>query len=468
MKLYNTLTRKKEDFKPLDEKQVKMYSCGPTVYNYFHIGNARPFIIFDTLRRYLEYKGFDVKFVQNFTDIDDKMIKRANEEGITVQELAERFIKEYYADAEGLGIGRASVHPKATENIDSIIELIRSLEEKGYAYAVGGDVYFSTKSFKEYGKLSHQSLEDLELGSRIDVDERKRDPMDFALWKAQKPGEPAWDSPWGKGRPGWHIECSAMATKYLGETIDIHSGGQDLIFPHHENEIAQSEAATGKPFANYWLHNGFINVNNEKMSKSAGNFFTVRDIIKQFDYEVIRFFMLSAHYRSPINFSAELLEQAGNGLDRMYKCLENIEHLGKSSGEARTSGSEETRLKERLLELKAKYAEAMDDDLNTADAIASMFEMVKEINTFTSSTVEVSKEMLCFCQDLLKELGGVLGILTKEKDKNIDSEIEEFIERRQQARKEKNWKLADEMRDRLKDMGIALEDTPQGVKWKKI
>ena len=303
MKLYNTLTRKKEEFKPLDEKEVRMYSCGPTVYNYFHIGNARPFIIFDTLRRYLEYRGYNVKFVQNFTDIDDKMIKRAQEENITVKELADKFIQEYFVDAKGLGIKEATVHPRATENIDAIIDIISRLEKNGFAYSVDGDVYFSTRKFKEYGKLSHQSLEDLELGSRIEVDERKEDPMDFVLWKAQKPGEPAWDSPWGMGRPGWHIECSAMANRYLGDTIDIHSGGQDLIFPHHENEIAQSEAANGKPFARYWLHNGFINVNGEKMAKSRGNFFTVRDIAKEFDYEVIRFFMLSAHYRSPINFS---------------------------------------------------------------------------------------------------------------------------------------------------------------------
>ena len=465
MKLYNTMTRKKEEFKPLDEKEVKMYSCGPTVYNYFHIGNARPFIIFDTLRRYLEYRGYNVNFVQNFTDIDDKMIKRANEEGITVKELAERFIKEYFVDAEGLGIKKATVHPRATENIDAIIEIITALIDKGFAYVVDGDVYFDTKKFKDYGKLSHQNLDDLEKGARIDIDERKRDPMDFALWKAQKPGEPAWDSPWGKGRPGWHIECSAMANRYLGETIDIHSGGQDLIFPHHENEIAQSEAANGKPFARYWLHNGFINVNNEKMSKSAGNFFTVRDIVQKFDYEVIRFFMLSAHYRSPINFSQELLTQAENGLERIYTCIENLKYMAEKAASGEGTQDDEAKLKERMLGYKQKFIDAMDDDLNTADAIAAIFEMVKDINSSIKPEINISKETIVFCSDLIKELGGVLGILRKVKeDDAIDPEIQELIDRRQQARKEKNWKLADEIRDKLKGMGIILEDTPQGVK----
>lgn len=468
MKLYNTLTRKKEEFVPLDEKEVKMYSCGPTVYNYFHIGNARPFIIFDTLRRYLEYRGYNVKFVQNFTDIDDKMIKRANEEGITVKELADRFIKEYFVDAEGLGIKKATVHPKATENIDAIIELISTLIDKGFAYVVDGDVYFDTRKFKEYGKLSHQKLDDLEAGARIDVDERKRDPLDFALWKAQKPGEPAWDSPWGKGRPGWHIECSAMANRYLGETIDIHSGGQDLIFPHHENEIAQSEAANGKPFARYWLHNGFINVNNEKMSKSAGNFFTVREIAKEFDYEVIRFFMLSAHYRSPINFSRELLIQAQNGLERIYNCVGNLKYLAGNTA-VESAADDETKqkeavIKERMLGYKQKFIDAMDDDLNTADAIAAVFEMVKDINSSIRPEANISKETINFCHDLLMELGGVLGILRKVKNDTIDPEIQKLIDIRQQARKEKNWKLADEIRDKLKGMGIILEDTPQGVK----
>lgn len=464
MRLYNTLTRRKEEFHPIDEKEVKMYSCGPTVYNYFHIGNARPFIIFDTLRRYLEYKGYNVKFVQNFTDIDDKMIKRANEEGITVKELADKFINEYFVDARGLGIKEATIHPRATENIDAIIEMIKKLEEKGFAYNVDGDVYFSAKRFEEYGKLSHQSLEDLELGSRIDVDERKKDPMDFALWKAQKPGEPAWDSPWGKGRPGWHIECSAMANRYLGETIDVHSGGQDLVFPHHDNEIAQSEAANGKPFARYWLHNGFINVDGEKMAKSKGNFFTVRDIAKTFDYEVIRFFMLSAHYRSPINFSAELLEQAKNGLERIYNCIDNLEYL-KEHAQVDKMTESERELEKRLLEIKAKFIEAMDDDINTADAIAAVFDIVKEVNTNVNANSNPSKEIIDYSHSLIKELGGVLGIAQKSRQKSIDSEIQELIDRRQQARKEKDWKTADEIRDKLKEMGIILEDTPQGVKW---
>ncbi len=463
MKLFNTLTKQKEEFVPLEKGHVKMYSCGPTVYNFFHIGNARPFIIFDTLRRYLEYGGNKVTFVQNFTDIDDKMINRANNDGITVKELAEKFIAEYFTDAGGLGIKEATVHPKATESILDIVSLIRKLEEKGFAYVIDGDVYFDTRSFADYGKLSHQKLDDLESGARIDVDGRKRDPMDFALWKAQKPGEPAWDSPWGKGRPGWHIECSAMAQRYLGDTIDIHSGGQDLIFPHHENEIAQSEAATGKPFARYWIHNGFININNEKMSKS-GNFFTVRDIVQQYDYEVIRFFMLSAHYRNPINFSNDLMEQSKNGLERMYNCLENLRYQETNAQEKDFLNPSEAELKDRLQALKAKYIEAMEDDLNTADAIAAMFEMIKEINTGITAVSGTSREIITFALSLIKELGGVLGILQKEKDSGTDAEVEELVAQRQQARKDRNWKLADEIRDRLKERGITLEDTPQGVK----
>jgi cysteinyl-tRNA synthetase len=468
MRLYNTLTGQKEEFRPLDKDEVKIYSCGPTVYNFFHIGNARPFIIFDTLRRYLEYRGYKVKFVQNFTDIDDKMIKKADEEGIGIKELADKYIEEYFIDAAGLGIKEASVHPKATENIEAIIEMIKELENKGYAYSVNGDVYFDTRRFKEYGKLSHQSLEDLDHGARVEVDGRKRNSMDFVLWKAQKPGEPAWDSPWGKGRPGWHIECSAMAKTYLGETIDIHCGGQDLIFPHHENEIAQSEAYSGKPFARYWLHNGFININNEKMSKSKGNFFTVRDIVKEFDYEVIRFFMLSAHYRSPINFSTEQLQQAENGLKRMYKCIENLEYLKHNAVERDEPSDGEISLKNRLTELKGKFIQAMDDDLNTADAIAAMFEMIKEINISVAAVSDVSKETINYCIGLLKELAGVIGILQKSGGERLDAEIEELINKRQQARKEKDWKTADQIRDRLKDMGITLEDTPQGVKWRKV
>ncbi|TYQ17019.1 UNVERIFIED_CONTAM: cysteinyl-tRNA synthetase [Acetivibrio alkalicellulosi] len=461
MKLYNTLTRKKEEFKPIDEKEVKMYSCGPTVYNYFHIGNARPFIIFDILRRYFEYTGYKVNFVQNFTDIDDKMIKKANEEGITVKELAQKYIDEYFVDAKGLGIREATVHPKATENIDAIIELIKKLEDKGLAYSVEGDVYFNTQKFKEYGKLSQQSIEDLKMGSRIEVDNRKKDAMDFVLWKNHKPGEPFWESPWGKGRPGWHIECSAMVNKYLGETIDIHSGGKDLVFPHHENEIAQSEGANGKPFAKYWIHNGFINVDNEKMSKSAGNFFTVRDISQKYDYEVIRFFMLSAHYRSPINFSAELMEQSKNGLDRIYTCIDNLEHLKGHAIESEITNGEKE-FENRLIDLKKKFIEAMDDDLNTADAIAAIFDIVREVNLNVNSSS--SEGIIDMSISLIKELGNVLGIGVREREKNVDSDVQELIEKRQQARKDKNWKLADEIRYKLKDMGVTIEDTPQGTK----
>ncbi|MFA6309535.1 MAG: cysteine--tRNA ligase [Clostridia bacterium] len=466
MKLYNTLSRSKEEFKPIVEKKVTMYSCGPTVYNYFHIGNARPFIIFDTLRRYFDYRGYDVKFVQNFTDIDDKMINRANEEGITIKELADRFISEYFIDAKALGVHEPSVCPRATDNIDAIIELISNLEKKGYAYNVDGDVYYDTSKFDGYGKLSHQSVDDLRSGARVSIDERKNDPIDFALWKAAKPGEPSWDSPWGKGRPGWHIECSAMANRFLGETIDIHSGGQDLIFPHHENEIAQSEAVNGKPFANYWLHNGFINVDNEKMSKSAGNFFTVREIAKKFDYEMIRFFMLSAHYRSPINFSAELLEQSKNGLDRIYQCLGNLEYNLVNAKDDKIS-KKGTGIIENLEKLKVKFIEAMDDDINTAAAISVIFEIVKEVNVEILADENASKELINFSISLIKELGDVLGILQKKEDCSIENEIEELIEKRQQARADRDWKLADEIRDTLNSKGILLEDTPQGVKWRK-
>ncbi len=464
MKIYNTLTRQKEEFAPLVPGEVKMYSCGPTVYNYFHIGNARPFIIFDTVRRYLEFNGYNVTFVQNFTDIDDKMINRANDEGITVKELGERFIEEYFKDADSLGIKRASVHPKATENIDSIIDIVKKLEDNGYAYNVDGDVYFATKKFKEYGKLSHQPLDDLEAGARIDVNESKRDPMDFALWKKQKPGEPAWESPWGLGRPGWHIECSAMANKYLGKTIDIHSGGQDLVFPHHENEIAQSECANCKPFARYWMHNGYINVDNKKMSKSLGNFFTVRDVLNEFDGEVIRFFMLSAHYRSPINFSKDLIEQAKTGLERIYTCVENLEFLKNTA----TDGKLSDEIKKLVENCNKVFRDAMDDDLNTGLAIASLFDFVREINSKITTSTENSKEDIDISINLLKELGGVLGILQKSDSKNLDAEIEEMIEKRQQARKDRNFALADEIRDTLKEQGIILEDTPNGVKWKRI
>ena len=466
MKLYNSMTRKKEEFVPIKEGEVLMYSCGPTVYNFFHLGNARPFIIFDTLRRYFEFKGYDVKFVQNFTDIDDKMIKNAGEQGITVRELADKFIGEYFKDAKGLGIKEATVHPRATENIEQIIEFIKILIDKGYAYESGGDVYFRTLKFKDYGKLSHQPLEDLKLGARIEVGEKKEDPMDFALWKAKKPGEPAWKCPWGEGRPGWHIECSVMANRYLGKTIDIHSGGKDLIFPHHENEIAQSEAANGQPFAHYWLHNGFINVNNEKMSKSLGNFFTIRDIAKKYDYEVIRFFMLSAHYRSPINFSDELMEQSEASLERLYTCLEQLEFLiSKADEKEETLG--EKAVFEKIYAYRQKFINAMEDDINTADAISVLFEIVREINTETVGDKVFSKKFLEKCRAFLKELGGVLGLLQKEKQDEISPEIKELVEKRSQARKDKNWAEADRIRDELLKMGIELKDTPQGVQIKR-
>lgn len=466
MKLFNTLTRQKDEFVPIEEGKVKMYSCGPTVYNYFHIGNARPFIIFDTLRRYLEYKGYEVTFVQNFTDIDDKMINKANELGITVKELADRYIAEYFIDSKGLGIHEATVHPRATENIDAIIDIIKNLEDNGYAYNVDGNVYYSTKKFKDYGKLSHQPLEDLESGARIEVTEDKRDPMDFALWKKQKPGEPAWESPWGMGRPGWHIECSAMANKYLAKTIDIHSGGQDLIFPHHENEIAQSEAANNCCFANYWVHNGYINVDNRKMSKSLGNFFTVRDVAKEFDYEVIRFFMLSAHYRSPINFSKELMESAKSALERIYTCLDTLKFLSENST-AEGIKEEEAEIKSALDGYKQKFIEAMEDDLNTADAISAMFEIVAEANKKLNADSEPSKEILSYAISMLRELGGVLGLLEKA-DEGVSDEIQELLDERQAARSEKNWAKSDEIRDKLKEMGYSVKDTAKGQQLTKI
>lgn len=454
MKLYNSMTRKKEEFVPITAGKVKMYSCGPTVYNYFHIGNARPFIIFDTLRRYFEYIGYDVEFVQNFTDIDDKMINNANAQGITVKQLAEKFINEYFTDARGLNIKKATVHPCATENIDAIIDMVKKLVDNGYAYEVDGDVYFSTKKFKDYGKLSHQPLDDLESGARISVDERKKDPMDFAVWKSQKPGEPAWESPWGLGRPGWHIECSAMVNKYLGETIDIHSGGKDLIFPHHENEIAQSEAANGKPFANYWLHNGYINIDGAKMSKSKGNFFTVRDIAKEFDYEVIRFFMLSAHYRNPINFSHDLMEQSKNALERLYTCIDTIDFKLQNATDGECCNAD------KINAYKEHFKNAMEDDLNTADAISVLFEIVKDVNMHID---EMPKTELETYKSLLRELGKVLGILEKDKKDEIPEEIQKLIDERTQARKNKDFARSDEIRDILLEKGVTLKDTRDGV-----
>lgn len=464
MRIYNTLTRRKQEFVPIDTNEIKIYSCGPTVYDYFHIGNARPFIVFDTLRRYLEYRGYKVKFVQNFTDIDDKMIKRANEEGITVKELGDRFIKEYYKDAEAIGVKKATIHPKATENIDAIIAVVKSLEDKGYAYNVDGNVYFRTKKFKDYGKLSKQPLEDLEAGARIDVNEHKEDAMDFALWKKQKEGEPAWESPWGMGRPGWHIECSAMVNKFLGTTIDIHSGGQDLIFPHHENEIAQSECANGKPFANYWMHNGYININNKKMSKSLGNFFTVRDILKEYDGEVIRYFMLSAHYRNPINFADTLMEQAKSAVERVYTCLDNLNFLLKNS-EARPLTDKEEEYDKKLDTFKQKFIDSMDDDLNTAAAISAIFDIVYASNTDLSNEEKNAEAIVKKTVDLIHELGGVLGLFQKTVSDDIDAQVEELIEKRNKARAEKNWAEADAIRDKLKEMNIVLKDTPMGVQW---
>ena len=465
MKLFNSLTRQKEEFVPITPGEVKMYSCGPTVYNYFHIGNARPFIIFETLRRYLEYSGYSVKFVQNFTDIDDKMINKANELGITVKELADQYIAEYFTDAKGLGIHEATVHPRATENIDAIISTIQKLVDNGYAYNVDGDVYYSTKKFNDYGKLSHQPLEDLESGARIDINESKHDPMDFALWKKQKPGEPAWESPWGLGRPGWHIECSAMANKYLGSTIDIHSGGQDLIFPHHENEIAQSEAANCCKFANYWVHNGYINIDNRKMSKSLGNFFTVRDVAQEFDYEVIRFFMLSAHYRSPINFSKELLEASKASLERIYTCMETLRFLSSTTDTAELKDTEHDFIKS-LDEYKQKYTDAMDDDLNTADAIAALFEIVSAANTKLGDKPSKAAANAAF--EMLSELGGVLGLLQNQKSDEIPADVQELLELRSRARAEKNWAESDRLRDELKSRGYAVKDTPQGQQLVKL
>jgi len=459
MLIYNTQTRRKEEFVPIEEGKVRIYACGPTVYNYFHIGNARPFIVFDTLRRYLEHKGYEVKFVQNFTDIDDKMIRRANEEGITVKELGERFIAEYYKDADALGIERATVNPKATEHIPEIIDIIRKLEEKGLAYAVdNGDVYYNTKGFAGYGKLCGQCMDDLESGARIEVDTIKRNPMDFALWKAQKPGEPAWESPWGMGRPGWHIECSAMSMKYLGETIDIHCGGKDLVFPHHENEIAQSEGATGKPFVRYWMHNGFINVDNQKMSKSLGNFFTVRDIAKEFDLEAVRMFMLSAHYRSPINFSRDMIEQAKASLDRLYTARDHYAFLMGSAKDGEL-GEKETELMAKVKAVREGFDSAMDDDMNTANAIGQLFELVREANAALDENSP--KAAIQAVLDTMDELTGVLGILRRKTDEK-DDEVEKLLAARAEARANKNWAESDRLRDLITSMGYTLKDTKQG------
>jgi cysteinyl-tRNA synthetase len=459
------MTQKKEEFIPIEKGKVKIYSCGPTVYDYIHIGNARPMIMFDVLRRYLEYKGLEVNFVQNFTDIDDKIINRANKEGISSDAVAAKYMEEYRIDAEGLGVRPATIHPKATENIPEIIDMVKQLIDKGFAYESGGDVYFRTGKFKEYGKLSHQSLEDLESGARVDINEQKESPVDFVLWKSAKPGEPYWDSPWGKGRPGWHIECSAMSVKHLGKTIDIHCGGQDLIFPHHENEIAQSEAANGCTFVKYWMHNGFISIDNNKMSKSLGNFFTVREAAQAYGYEAIRMFMLMAHYRSPLNYSEESLLQAKAALQRLYTADENLEFLSSNSSVTELTDDEADYLK-TLDTFKERFIQVMDDDLNTADAVSVIFEMVRSINVKTEKNP--SREMAAECRKRLRELTDVLGLLySQSASDNLTSEIEALIEARQKARKAKDFAEADRIRDKLKEMGILLEDTPQGVKWKR-
>lgn len=462
MKIFNTLSRTKEEFVPIDKDEVKIYACGPTVYNYIHVGNARPLCVFDVLHRYLQWRGYNVKFVQNFTDIDDKLINRAKEENTTVKELAEKYINEFWTDAHGLNFKDADVHPKATENIDEILDIVNTLVEKGYAYNVNGDVYFRVKKFAEYGKLSHQPIDDLESGARINVNDVKEDPLDFALWKSAKEGEPYWESPYGKGRPGWHIECSAMARKYLGRSIDIHCGGQDLIFPHHENEVAQSECANGVPFSKYWMHNGYINIDNRKMSKSLGNFFTVREVAEKFGYEPIRFLLISSHYRSPINFSTEILEQAKNSLDRLYNCADNLKFKLDNLADGDISEAQKKALESR----KQEFIDAMDDDLNSADGIAAVFNLAKDINIELSSD-DTTKGYAKQAYELFTELADVLGLLYSKKDEMLDSDIEALIEERNEARKSRNFARADEIRDMLKSMNIILEDTKDGVKWHK-
>ena len=465
MRFYNDLTMQKEDFVPIEEGKVRMYSCGPTVYNYIHVGNARPIIMFDVLRRYLEYRGYEVTFVQNFTDVDDKIIKKANEEGVAASDVAEKYIAEYWHDAHALGVHDATVHPKATENIPQIIDIVQTLMDKGYAYEANGDVYYRTLKFRDYGKLSHQNLDDLMNGARVEINDGKENPMDFALWKAAKPGEPAWQSPWGMGRPGWHIECSAMSNRYLGNTIDIHTGGKDLVFPHHENEIAQSEAANGVPFVHYWLHNGFINVDNRKMSKSLGNFFTVREAAGVYGYDCIRMFMLMSHYRSPLNYSVDILVQTQAALDRLKTAKENLDFFAKSGRDGDLS-PEDAAFVQGLDKYRQRFVEVMDDDFNTADAVSVIFELAREINTAVSPAADPSKALAAACRDVFLELCGVLGIPFGAQE-DLDAEIEEKIAARQAARKAKNWAEADRIRDELKAAGIILEDTPQGVKWHK-
>ncbi len=467
MKIYNTMSKKKEEFVPLEEGKVKMYVCGPTVYNFIHIGNARPMIVFDTVRRYFEYKGYDVNYVSNFTDVDDKIIKKAIEEGVTAEEISRRYIAECRKDMEGMNVKPATKHPLATEEICGMVDMIQSLIDKGYAYEKNGTVYYRTRKFKDYGKLSHKNLDDLQSGGRallVTGEDEKEDSLDFVLWKPKKEGEPAWQSPWSEGRPGWHIECSEMSKKYLGEQIDIHAGGEDLIFPHHENEIAQSEAANGKEFARYWMHNGFLNIDNRKMSKSLGNFFTVREIGEKYDLQVLRFFMLSAHYRSPLNFSAELMEAAKSGLERIITAADNLKFLMTNAKSDVMSEEEEQRY-EASAQFTAGFEKAMDDDFNTADAIAAVFEYVKFINTNTGA--DSSKEYLEKLYGRLERLTDVLGIIIDRKEEMLDADIEALIEERQAARKEKNFARADAIREELLSKGIILEDTREGVKWKR-
>ncbi len=468
MKIFNSMSRQKEEFVPIQPGKVSIYACGPTVYNFIHVGNARPIILFDVLRRYFEYRGYDVTFVQNFTDVDDKIIKRANEEGITSQEVAEKYIQEYFTDAQGLGVRPATIHPKATENMQQIIDMVQTLIDKGYAYPVeNGDVYYRTLKFKGYGKLSHQPIEDLQSGARIAVGDVKENPLDFALWKAAKPGEPAWDSPWGPGRPGWHIECSAMSNRYLGKTIDIHCGGEDLQFPHHENEIAQSEAANGCEFVHYWMHNGFLNIDNRKMSKSLGNFFTVREAAEAYGYETIRLFMLSAHYRSPLNYSADILHQAQNSLDRLYSAEDHLKYLVANGAEGDRNAAEAA-LVDTFDSYRQRFDEAMDDDFNTANAISVLFELVRAINIATADENQPTKAGAQACLDMVHEFTDVLGLLYSRKEESLDAKVEQMIADRQAARAAKNWAEADRIRDELKAMGIELKDTKQGVQWKKI
>lgn len=468
MRFFNSMTMKKEEFVPIDEGKVKMYACGPTVYNYIHVGNARPIIMFDVLRRYFEYRGYEVNFVQNFTDVDDKIIKRANEENVSSGEISEKYIEEYVKDTKALGVRPATIQPKATENISEIIELIETLVEKGSAYVSGGDVYFRTESFPDYGKLSHQPLEELQAGARVDVSEQKENPMDFALWKAAKPGEPFWSSPWGEGRPGWHIECSAMSRRFLGDTIDIHCGGQDLVFPHHENEIAQSEAASGQKFVNYWLHNGFISVDNKKMSKSLNNFFTVREAAKVYGYDSIRMFMLMSHYRSPLNYSGEILEQAKSALERLSTARNNFSFYAENGGEGEVKENEREFEQLRIPKYRERFCEVMDDDLNTADAVSVIFEFVREANALVSPASDPTKVIAVACGRFFDELADVLGLPVLKDEEGPEDEILVLVEARQKARKEKNFAEADRIRDELKAMGIELKDTPQGVKIIKI